>query len=107
MDGRTAMHASNRLSACLAALGLSLVAFVSPISALEEGCPGIVAQRRLLITPAALERGEVRLTFVGHATFLIESPGGIKVATDYNDYVRPDVTPDIVTMNRAHSTHHS
>ncbi|HEY0354378.1 MAG TPA: MBL fold metallo-hydrolase [Enterovirga sp.] len=101
------MRASNRIFAFVAALGAALAVFVSPVSALEEGCPGIVAQRRLPIVPAALEKGEVRLTFVGHATFLIESPGGVKVATDYNDYIRPDVTPDIVTMNRAHSTHHS
>jgi L-ascorbate metabolism protein UlaG (beta-lactamase superfamily) len=101
------MRASNRIFAFVAALGAALAAFVSPVSALEEGCPGIVARRALPIVPAALEKGEVRLTFVGHATFLIESPGGVKVATDYNDYVRPDVTPDIVTMNRAHSTHHS
>jgi L-ascorbate metabolism protein UlaG (beta-lactamase superfamily) len=100
------MRASNRIFAVVAALGAAF-AFVSPVSALEEGCPGIVAQRGLPIVPAALERGEVRLTFVGHATFLIESPGGVKVATDYNDYIRPDVTPDIITMNRAHSTHHS
>jgi len=56
---------------------------------------------------ANLARGEVRLTFVGHATFLIETPGGVKLATDYNDYVRPPVTPDIATMSKAHSTHNS
>ena len=39
--------------------------------------------------PAALKPTEVRLTFVGHATWLIESPGAVKIATDYNDYVRP------------------
>ena len=101
------MRASIRISALLAALGAALTAFMLPAQALEEGCPGIVARRALPIIPAALEKAEIRLTFVGHATFLIESPGGLKVATDYNDYVRPDVTPDIVTMNRAHSTHHS
>ena len=44
---------------------------------------------------------------MGHATFLFETPAGLKIATDYNDYVRAAVTPDIVTMNRAHSTHYS
>jgi L-ascorbate metabolism protein UlaG (beta-lactamase superfamily) len=56
---------------------------------------------------AALEAIEARLTFVGHATWLIESPGGIRIATDYNDYIRPSVVPDIATMNRAHTTHYS
>jgi L-ascorbate metabolism protein UlaG (beta-lactamase superfamily) len=56
---------------------------------------------------AALAASEVRLTFVGHATWLIESAAGISVATDYNDYIRPSVVPDIATMNRAHSSHYS
>lgn len=54
---------------------------------------------------AALKPDEVSLTYVGHSTFLIESSKGIRIATDYNDYVRPSVVPDIATMNRAHSTH--
>ena len=49
----------------------------------------------------------VRLTFVGHATFLIESPKGVTIITDYNDYVRPNRVPDIATMNIAHDTHYS
>ena len=56
---------------------------------------------------AQLKGGEVRLTFAGHSTFLIESARGIKIATDYNDYVRPAVLPDIATMNRAHSSHYT
>ena len=41
------------------------------------------------------------------STFLIESPKLVRIATDYNDYVKPSVLPDIVTMNRAHSTHYT
>ena len=67
----------------------------------SEPCMGLVSYRHPMIMPAsALQPGEVGLTFVGHATFLIQSPGGVKVATDYNDYVRPSVTPDIATMNK-------
>ena len=54
---------------------------------------------------AQLKSSEVRLTYVGHSTFLIESGRGIKIATDYNDSVKPEVLPDIATMNRAHSSH--
>lgn len=53
----------------------------------------------------ALQQSEVRLTFIGHATFLIETAKGVTAATDYNDYVRPPVAPDIATMNHAHTTH--
>jgi L-ascorbate metabolism protein UlaG (beta-lactamase superfamily) len=51
--------------------------------------------------------GEVRLIYIGHSTFLIESPAGVTIATDYNDMVRPPVTPRIATMNIAHETHRS
>lgn len=83
-----------------------------PTSELSDRCPGLVALDRPRIVPAAfqvaaLADGEVRLTYVGHSTFLIESPRHVRIATDYNDYVRPPVLPDIVTMNHAHSTHYT
>lgn len=52
-------------------------------------------------------RGSVELTFLGHATFLVRTPGGVTAVTDYNDYVRAPFTPDIATMNLAHDTHYS
>lgn len=77
-----------------------------------ESCPGLVATHSPLFKPAsfrlaALAPDQVRISFVGHATFLIESPQLVRIATDYNDYVRPPVLPDIVTMNHAHSTHYT
>jgi L-ascorbate metabolism protein UlaG (beta-lactamase superfamily) len=76
-----------------------------------ETCPGLVASERPHVLPAASRPGalapnEARITYVGHSTFLIESPKLVRIATDFNDYVRPPVVlPDIVTMNHAHSTH--
>ena len=97
--------------ALLAMLALAAPALLWPVPALaqanEPGCRPEMASYRLPIQRVNLGKDEVRLTFVGHATFLIETPGGVKVATDYNDYVRPPVTPDIATMNKAHSTHYS
>ena len=79
---------------------------------MRANCPGLVAADRPPATPAAfrlaaLNADQVRITFIGHATFLIESPELVRIATDYNDYVRPPLTPDIATMNKAHSTHYS
>jgi L-ascorbate metabolism protein UlaG (beta-lactamase superfamily) len=74
---------------------------------MNESCPGLVAQSRPPFIRAALKDGEVRINYVGHSTFLIESPKLVRIATDYNDYVRPPVLPDIVTMNHAHSTHYT
>lgn len=75
-------------------------------------CPGLIAEqtpllRRAALRLAALRADQVRLTYIGHSTFLIETPELVRIATDYNDYVRPPVTPDIVTMNHAHSTHYT
>jgi len=82
-------------------------ALLAPARAAEiEKCPDMVA-RGPTIMKAALGGDRVRLTFVGHATFMIETPGGTTAVTDYNDYVRPPGTPDVATMNKAHSTHNS
>lgn len=79
-----------------------------PVAAEEpEGCPGLVASREAVFSRAALQQDEVGLTFLGHATFLIETPRGVRIATDYSDGTRPPVTPDVATMNKAHSTHFS
>jgi L-ascorbate metabolism protein UlaG (beta-lactamase superfamily) len=67
--------------------------------------PGFRYVQHARYQAAALKPDEVSLIYIGHSTFLIESPKGVRIATDYNDYVRPSVVPDIATMNRAHSTH--
>jgi len=77
-----------------------------------ENCPGLVATHAPRVIPAslrlaALAGDQVRISYVGHSTFLIESPSLVRIATDYNDYVTPPVRPDIVTMNHAHSTHYT
>jgi Beta-lactamase superfamily domain len=71
-------------------------------------CSGPVADSgaRLWHATAGPE-DRVRLTFLGHASFLIESPQGVRIVTDYNAIIRAPVTPDIVTMNNAHPTHYT
>src|ERR1043166_9803433 len=93
-----------------AAFVLGAVAYVTPAAAqaapapptseLSDRCPGLVAGDRPRVIPAAfqlaaLADGEVRLTYVGHSTFLIESPRRGGIATDYNDYVPPPVLPGL------------
>ena len=86
---------------------------------MRENCPGLVASNHgpkpvagaPRVIPAALRlalnQDQVRITYSGHSTFLIESPQLVRIATDYNDYVRPPILPDIATMNHAHSTHYT
>ncbi len=70
-----------------------------------EACPRLLASNEARVFRAALAQNEIGLNFTGHSTFLIETPAGLRVATDYNDYVRPPLPLDIVTMNKAHDTH--
>ena len=48
---------------------------------------------------------EVSIRFVGHSTFLITSPNGVTIATDYNGFAGDGVIPRVITMNRAHTSH--
>lgn len=50
---------------------------------------------------------EVTITFAGHSTYVIETPEGVTIATDYNGWAGPGVMPRVVTMNKAHSTHYT
>jgi L-ascorbate metabolism protein UlaG (beta-lactamase superfamily) len=95
---------------------LGAAAALLPGAASAQGATGdrclAVSQAPRLIQPAnyrpvALKPSEARLSFIGHSTWLVESAAGIKIATDYNDYIRPPMTPDVATMNRAHTTHYS
>jgi L-ascorbate metabolism protein UlaG (beta-lactamase superfamily) len=56
---------------------------------------------------AGLGGDSVSITFLGHASFQIETPAGVRVVTDYNGINIPDAPPDIATMNHAHSTHYT
>ena len=84
--------------ACLAFAALPAQAQVSRCLAVAENSP--------LVHPAALAPDEVRIRYVGHSTFLVESPEGITIATDYAGWAGGEV-PDVVTMNRAHSSHYT
>src|SRR5690242_483928 len=118
MEARVRM-ARHMLRVMLTSIGLLAPAYaaaqqpaVPPTSELADRCPGLIAAPAPRVIPAALlpatiASDQVRITYAGHSTFLIESPRLVRVATDYNDYVRSPILPDIVTMNHAHSTHYT
>jgi len=63
-------------------------------------------------TPVSLRRtaantDEVAITYGGHSTYFIDTPGGVRIATDYSGAYQTGRLPDVVTMNRAHSTHYT
>lgn len=48
----------------------------------------------------------VRLSYIDHATFILETAGGLSVATDYTGFLGVrDFVPDVATMNHAHGSH--
>ena len=95
--------AGRRIAALFTALSVAIVTAASALAS----CPGPVVSREPMVWRAALAPDQVGLTFLGHASFLIESPAGATIVTDYNGYIRPKALPDIVTMNNAHSTHYT
>nr|WP_306141349.1 MBL fold metallo-hydrolase [Roseibium sp. MMSF_3412] len=92
-------------------LGLVFAAVASPAMAICQ----LVANAPYLtpgdgearVWKAALSAGEVQIRYIGHSTFELETPGSIRIATDYNDIYRPFLPPTVATMNGAHSTHYS
>lgn len=48
----------------------------------------------------------VRISYIAHASFLIQTPGGLNAVTDFTGFIGgAKLIPDIVTMNHAHDTH--
>ncbi len=89
------------LRACL----LGVLALLLPRVA-DAGCsPIAIGVPRVMLAAATADT--VTITFLGHASFLIETPGGVRAVTDYNGVNVPSEPPDIATMNHAHSTHYT
>jgi L-ascorbate metabolism protein UlaG (beta-lactamase superfamily) len=82
-----------------------LMLMVAPRWAMA-GCAPIAMTRPHVMLAATAPDG-LRITFLGHASFLIETPRGVTAVTDYNGVNIPADPPDIATMNHAHSTHYT
>jgi L-ascorbate metabolism protein UlaG (beta-lactamase superfamily) len=91
-----------------AAIAIAALLAISPARAASD-CLAMAegpSRQGVPVVRAALAPDQVQLTFVGHSTFLIESPGGLTIATDYAGFAGGYV-PDVVTMNRAHRSHYT
>lgn len=111
----------HRLSAFV--LGITLLAFALPATAQETRRPfsQCLAVAQTLpgatyanLTPDELDLradrtaagpGEVEIMFAGHSTYVITTPAGISIATDFNGWAGRVAIPDVATMNKAHSSH--
>jgi L-ascorbate metabolism protein UlaG (beta-lactamase superfamily) len=92
---------------------VGLVSGLAVKSTLAACLLGMVEQAPLLhfaaaaANDSAVPAKQVRVTYVGHSSFLIETPGGASAVTDYNGINVPAVVPDIVTMNNSHDSHYT
>ncbi|MGE0417092.1 MAG: MBL fold metallo-hydrolase [Acetobacteraceae bacterium] len=80
-----------------------MVLLLLPRLALAGCAPIALDQPR--VWRAAAGDATVTITFLGHASFEITSPSGVRAVTDYNGFNIPTTPPDIATMNHAHMTH--
>ena len=93
-------------------LGLSQPAVAQSIKGAPTPCGLSIVQNQLLHRAAfeapKLKADKVRIIYLGHSTFQIETPGGTRAATDFNGFnLIPNRLPHIVTMNNSHDTHYT
>jgi L-ascorbate metabolism protein UlaG (beta-lactamase superfamily) len=97
----------------LFALIIAAVAGFGQKSAIAACLLGLVDQAPLVnftvasTTATAVPANQVRVTYIGHSSFLIQTPGGASAVTDYNGLHVPATAPDIVTMNNSHDSHYT
>ncbi|MBY6002390.1 MBL fold metallo-hydrolase [Salipiger bermudensis] len=73
--------------------------------AIADAAPGLQYLHKAAWTDPVPEYS-VRIRYLSHASFLIQTVGGLEAVTDYTGFIgNTDLVPDIVTMNHAHSSH--
>jgi L-ascorbate metabolism protein UlaG (beta-lactamase superfamily) len=73
--------------------------------AIADAAPGIAFIHKAGYTDPVPQYA-VRIHYIAHASFLIQTPGGLNVVTDFTGFTGTDpMIPDVVTMNHAHDTH--
>ncbi|MEM6549173.1 MAG: MBL fold metallo-hydrolase [Pseudomonadota bacterium] len=80
------------------------MAVASTCYAFVRDIPGV---RYATLGPIASVSPEVKITFVSHSTFRVETAEGVVIATDYFGAHGDGGLPTVVTMNKAHETHYT
>ena len=83
----------------------ALLILLAPRLAVAACAPVAAAEPR--VWHAVAEDPTVRISFLGHASFLIETPDSVRAVTDYSGANTTEPPPDIVTMNHAHPSHYT
>jgi L-ascorbate metabolism protein UlaG (beta-lactamase superfamily) len=101
-SGTNHAHAGGAMIRLLAALLFLLAPRLA-----QAACAPVATEQPRIWRAAAAEDPAVTITFLGHASFLIETPDHVRAVTDYSGVYSPAEPPDLVTMNHAHSTHYT
>ena len=73
--------------------------------AISDAAPGIEYIRKVAWQDPVPEYS-VRIGYITHASFLIQTRGGLNAVTDFTGFIGSvSLIPDVVTMNHAHDTH--
>lgn len=73
--------------------------------AIADATPGAAYIQKASWT-APIPQYSVRINYVAHATFLLQTQGGLDLATDFTGFLgNTTLIPDVVTLNHAHDTH--
>lgn len=74
--------------------------------AIAENIPGAAYVQKAAWTEPTADEFTVRIQYIDHSMYLLQTHGGLNVVTDYNGFIGAvGMVPDVVTMNNAHSTH--
>src|ERR1700743_655398 len=101
------LRALSTLVAMLVSVAAPVLAEQAPRSSECLAMSGGPRATPVSLRHAAAATDEVAITYAGHSTYYIDTPGGVRLAPDANGAYRMGPLPDAVTMNRAHSTHYT
>ena len=74
--------------------------------AIAENIPGAAFVQKASWNTQTEDEFTVRISYIDHSMYLLQTYGGLDVVTDYNGFIGAvGLVPDVVTMNNAHETH--
>ncbi|QMU58429.1 MAG: Zn-dependent hydrolase [Boseongicola sp.] len=74
--------------------------------AIADAAPGLKYLHKASFSDPLPTEFTVRLTYLDHSMYLLQTHGGLAAVTDYTGYIgEGDLIPNVVTMNNAHDSH--
>jgi len=111
MRSQDGLAVSRFVSVIAALIGFLVTPAVAQDGAARSECLAMAQSppraTTVIFPQAAAGSDQVAITYGGHSTYFIDTPAGVRIATDYSGAYQTGRLPDVVTMNRAHSSHYT